>query len=415
MTTHVSLTGPNGPRAAAVRQEFSEAVCNDWIKLLEFATREGIIDPHAQGMLATAVEQARAVPNSLGSEFFYSYFRCLESLRGSDRHAAAGTALALGNVLLPQLATGNVSTPIPVLCAADGLVALPSAAPSAALRVDGPVVGPQDIDRFQEQITRAQKASWYARIAGWGVRGHTAPIDAEVSKYEERISKIAGEPAGLAVLDREPAQPIVRGLTAAATLLRDVAPEVAGEIAAVTEYVVPLRGDHFVGGSDIYLYGASFLRLESGWTPLCFADHLVHEAAHQLMHAEHELRPLLLNRDYVGAPSPIRTDPRPLYGTFHATFVFARLASFMDAFLARHPGSAEAELRLHRHLLGLLQGLHILEEHGALSNLGDQEMESWRELAAKLVARHGMPQPGLYLQLTWDYDEANSSLPVFRP
>lgn len=415
MTTHAPLTVADGPRAAALRQQFTEAVCSDWAKLLEFAAREKLIESPAHGMLADAVEQVRLLSNSLGSEFFHSYFRCLDCLRAGDRDAAARSVIILGNVLLPQLAAGRVTTPVPVLRTDEGLVVLPSGTPSETLSIDGPVVRPARIEQFREQIKRGQEATWYAKIDGWGVRGRTGPIDAEVAKYEARISKIAGEPAGLAVLDRAGAHPIVVGLTAAARLMREVAPQVAEEIATVTEYVVPLGGDHFVGGSDIYLYGASFLRLEPGWTPLCFADHLVHEAAHQLMHAEHELRPLLLNRDYVGAPSPIRTDPRPLYGTFHATFVFARLASFMDTFLAQHPRNTEAELRLHRHLLGFLQGLHILAEHGAFSNRGEHEFDAWRELAAELVSRHGMPDPDLYLRLTWDYEQANPGLPVFKP
>ncbi len=415
MITQSPLVVPTGVRGTALRREFTEVVCDDWIKILTFASTEDIIDTSVNGMLAAAIEEAKANPELLGSEFFHCYFRALECLRQQDWPSASAAVMTLGNVLLPLLAAGHIRIPLPVSCDSDGLAVLPSGLASAGVHMDGQVVDPAGADQLLEQITQAVESSWYAKIDGWGVRGHTGPIDSEVTKYEARISRITGEPAGLSVLDRAGAGPIVAGLTAAAELLRDVAPQVAEEISAVTEYVVPLGGDHFVGGSDIYLYGASFLRLDPAWTPLCFADHLVHEEAHEFMHAEHELRPLLLNRDFVGAPSPIRTDPRPLYGTFHATFVFARLASFMDLFLTQQPENSEAKLRLHRHLLGLLQGLYILAEHGIFSERGEREIEAWRELADKLVQAHGMPRPDLYLQLTWDYDRAHSDLPVYRP
>lgn len=410
-----SLSVADGSRARQLRQEFSEAVCNDWIKILDLAYRGDVVDAQDCSLLTNALEQMRSQTGALGSEFFHYYFRALERMRAPGRSDAAMAIMTLGNVLLPQLALGNISTRLPVRRDADGLVALPGGNPSGKIRIDQEIVEPEDIGSLREQIAQSVEASWYARVDGWGVRGHTDPIDSEVRKYDERVSRLAGKQAGLFLLDREAAEPIVTGLAAAADLLRDTAPEVAAEIAAVTEYVVPLGGDNFVGGSDIYLYGATFLRLDPRWSPLCFADHLVHEAAHELMHAEHELRPLLLNRDYVGAPSPIRSDPRPLYGTFHATFVFARLASFMDMYLSRHPGDAEGVQRLHRHLLGLLQGLLILDEHGEFSDRGQAEVTAWQGLAADLVRRHGMPSPELYSQLTYDYEPADPKLPIFRP
>lgn len=415
MMTQNPLSVPDAVRAAALRREFTEIVCDDWDKILEFASHERIVDSAVSDMLTVAIEQAKDRPEVLGSEFIHCYFRALESIRQQERQSAASAMLTLGNVLLPHLAGGYINTPVPVLRTDDGTAVLPSGASPGEIMLDGPVVDPDSIHQQREQIISSVESSWYARVDGWGVRGRTGPIDSEIVKYETRISRLVGESAGLSVLDRAAARPIVTGLAAAAELLRQVAPEVAQEIAEVTEYVVPLNGGHFVGGSDIYLYGASFLRLDPQWTSLCFADHLVHEAAHELLHAEHELRPLLLNRDYVGAPSPIRTDPRPLYGSFHATFVFARLASFMDMFLAGQQGNTEGEIRLHRHLLGLLQGLHILGKHGVFSSRGEQEVEAWRELAARLVRRHGMPEPELYERLDWDYERASSDLPLFRP
>lgn len=401
-----------------LRRSFAETVLADWRTVLAFAGRQGILDTASAAALAAALEEVD--PADVRSELIHQYFLALEGINAKDRAGAARAARTLGNVLLPLVAAGDVDVPVPV-AEADGLV-LPAAHPDArvAMPTVGGVAAVEEVRARREEIEAHVEASWVRRAGhgsvGVGVRGLTTPIAFEVQKYDERTSMLAGSPAGLRVLEigtRDGAA-VLDGIQQAMELIDSVDPGLAAEIAAVTEYVVLLDGLQFVGGSDIFLFGATFLRLDHRWTSLCFADHLVHEAAHQVLHVSQELDPLLLNREQMGQPSPIRSDARPLYGTFHATFVFLRLARFMHRMLEVGPPelAAEAEVRLHRHLLGLRQGLQILADYGELSPAGRDAVDEWMSAAAELTARVGEPDVRLYERLDWDYEPADGDLPL---
>jgi HEXXH motif-containing protein len=318
------------------------------------------------------------------------------------------------------VAAGIVSVDLPVWTSDDRTVPLPAGAPDARLRLplrDGcvPVAA---AGSAASQIEEHVAATWLVtrEQEQLGIRAATNPILVEIGKYDERSALLASRPTSLRPLDAgsDRGAAVVEGLLDAHDLIGAHDTQQAQEIATLTEYVVPMDGREFVGGSDLYLFGATFLRLREQWSALCYADHLVHEAAHQLLHAVQELRPLLLNRDQVGQPSPIRSDQRPMYGSFHATFVFLRLTQFMHRVV--HAGDPdnqrEAEIRLHRHLLGLLQGLQILKDHAVLSDDGQDEVDTWMETARDLVAAVGAPDPRLYRQLTWDYEPPDERLPL---
>ena len=129
-----------------------------------------------------------------------------------------------------------------------------------------------------------------------------------------------------------------------------------------------LDGVPFVGGSDVACFGASFFSLAPEWSDLCYADHIVHEAAHQRFHAEFEVEPALVNPADVNWSSPIRSDPRPLEGSFHATFVFVRLAQFFERVVDSCP-SFDAMTRLHRHLLGDRKSTRLNSSHLSVSRM----------------------------------------------
>ncbi|MFF3313742.1 aKG-HExxH-type peptide beta-hydroxylase [Streptomyces sp. NPDC002952] len=413
------LTVADGKHAASVRANFTRTILGDWSKILSFASHHQLVSSSHSQMLSEGLQQIVGARRPVSSELIHYYFQALDALQRKDKQAAAQAITWLGNVLVQYGAEGRMSGQVPVHVAADAGVGLPAARPNYRLPMAhrDALVDLSEIHSRGEEVSRSIQETWISKPSdALGIRGATSPVAFEVKKYNERTLALSGVDPHLRLLESDrDGKAVVERLHAAFRLVESVDAEQAAEISAVTEYVVPLRGSGFVGGSDIFLYGATFLRMQPEWSELCYADHLVHEAAHQLLHAEQELDPLLLNRDQTGQPSPIRSDPRPLYGSFHATFVFLRLSLFMkEALQNGSPELApEAEIRLHRHLLGLLQGLQIMVDYGEFSQRGRQVLDGWIEEAHMLRAFAGTPDPRKYGLLDWDYEPANSGLQLF--
>ncbi len=56
-----------------------------------------------------------------------------------------------------------------------------------------------------------------------------------------------------------------------------------------------------------------------------FLDHITHETSHLVLHTLMNVDPLITNGHAQRFDAPIRPDPRPLYGIYHATFVLSRI------------------------------------------------------------------------------------------
>lgn len=409
------LATPDSAHASYVRQSFTELVDADWRDILIAAKKRNWADAVTTDLLAAAL--AARSPGGARSEYYYAYFSCVDAIKKSDVPAIRRGIRALGNVLLEDFANGELQVEaLPVLTSGATLVV--PAGDALSRRLPAPAHGLADLSYLRaqgEQILATIERSWIRRTDGTPLRGNSLAVEAELEKYADQTLAISHQDPRLAVThSAQGAESVYTSkYVRALELIDEIDEDQAGEVRAVTEYVVPLKGAHFVGGSDITLFGASFLRLDKRWSELCFADHIIHEGTHQLLHAHQEVEPLLLNREASGIPSPIRKDPRPLYGSFHATFVFLRLSQFMAAVMGspREDLHGEARLRLHRHLLGLLQGLKILDENGVYTKRGREELDAWIGQARELVAFDGIPDPRLYNQVTWDYDDASSALP----
>jgi HEXXH motif-containing protein len=190
-------------------------------------------------------------------------------------------------------------------------------------------------------------------------------------------------------------------------LIRRCWPELYDEICSLTDHFTLIRGEPFIGGSAISCLGVSFFKLLPEWSDVCFADHIIHEAAHQRLHVEFEVEPALVNGSFIGSASPIRRDPRPLHGVLHATFVFLRLSLFFErAVEVEH--SPEAERRLHRHVLGLYSGIEQLDRYGEWNPRGAALFAAIREVADRLRRKIPAPDPALYSDLGPDYEPVSA-------
>lgn len=123
--------------------------------------------------------------------------------------------------------------------------------------------------------------------------------------------------------------------------LRDAAPELHGEVEIIVRDIVLARPDgtnliNYAGASSFALWGALTINAETHHDWIQFYRQIVHETAHNLLFGISREQPLVLDDPASRLPSPIRADPRPLDGIFHAAFVSAREALALDALLRRH-------------------------------------------------------------------------------
>lgn len=185
-------------------------------------------------------------------------------------------------------------------------------------------------------------------------------------------------------------------------LQRDL-PELAAEIAALVSQLiliaVPEAGPEdaaaqvvFDGGSSPMLWGAMVINASRHRSRLELLEVLVHESAHLLLYAHAQHEPLVLNDGGERYPSPLRQDPRPMDGLFHATWVSARMAYAM-ARLSRS-SSLEAALRrqallaAQQHRVHVAAGLAGIRAHALLTETGRRLIDAAE--AAMAPARLGV-------------------------
>lgn len=173
-------------------------------------------------------------------------------------------------------------------------------------------------------------------------------------------------------------------LVLARQLLSKAAPALAEEIPIlVTEVIfaadVTGAGSEFGGATSFQAWGALFLNGVRHTSLVSMVDGLVHEAAHALLFALSAGERLVENHGDNRYDFPLRADPRPMEGIFHATFVSARVHYAMDRLLAQ--GGLEASQRMEaestrdRTRRAFQQGNDIVRAHARPTAIGRQAME----------------------------------------
>jgi HEXXH motif-containing protein len=122
--------------------------------------------------------------------------------------------------------------------------------------------------------------------------------------------------------------------------LRDAAPELHGEVETVIRDIVMSQPDgtnliNYSGASSFALWGAFTINAETQREWLQIYRQIVHETGHNLLFGIARDEGLIADDPSIRHASPIRADPRPLDGIFHAAYVSAREALSFEALLAR--------------------------------------------------------------------------------
>ena len=191
----------------------------------------------------------------------------------------------------------------------------------------------------------------------------------------------------LAPIDAEEARAFARLLEEGFALMRQGLPELHAELSGIVHEVLLARapqGDamEFDGASHYQFWGLLVLNPRHHRTPLAVVEVLAHEASHALLFGLTVDEPLVLNPDEELFASPLRPDPRPMDGIYHATYVSARMCWAMEALAAsgildaadRRRALAAARKDRENHAAGQA----VLDAHGRPSATGRRIIEAAR-------------------------------------
>lgn len=229
--------------------------------------------------------------------------------------------------------------------------------------------------RLLDALVRAEPASRAMAI-------HTLGDDAlgdDTARYMRMMNSDPSLDLGFGIPERDVAAAFAARLDDGFRLLDTALPELAGEIRAIIRTIIiagsePTKTYQFDGGSHYQLWGALFLNANFHPDRVAVAEVLAHESAHSLLFGFCTDEALVLNDDEVLYASPLRVDPRPMDGIYHATFVSARMHWAMTA-LSASPVLDSAERERAREaaasdMRNFHAGYAVVAEHGALTALG---------------------------------------------
>ena len=213
----------------------------------------------------------------------------------------------------------------------------------------------------------------------------------ELEPHRQRYERLMGcEPDGDFVIlppDAAALAAFERELGPALALMRDAAPSLADEFDALVSELVMVSGEErrgykFDGGSCYMLWGALFLNVSIRRSRVALVEVLAHESAHMLLYGFAAEEPLVLNDDDELHPSPLRADPRPMDGIYHATYVSARMhwamGRLIDSGLLDASERSEAHAAREADARNFETGDEVVRRHGALTATGEALMRAAR-------------------------------------
>jgi hypothetical protein len=177
-----------------------------------------------------------------------------------------------------------------------------------------------------------------------------------------------------------------RGLIKDAFDLMDAGdPELAAEIRSLIREIVLAAGTleakamTFDGASAFMLWGAIIINANQRKGELAMVQMLAHESSHNLLFGLSADESLVENSPEELFPSPLRMDPRPMDGIYHATFVTARMHRAVKGLIesgilsAAQKEIAEKELADDARLFA--SGIETVDRFAKLTPLGKAVMD----------------------------------------
>lgn len=161
--------------------------------------------------------------------------------------------------------------------------------------------------------------------------------------------------------------------------IQNVSPDYFEETKALVSNVLVVHSNRFLAGSSFTLLG--LIVLVDNHDPNMTAEYIIHEAAHQYLYN-------LMTHDELCSgeglyTAPLRKDPRPLEGIYHAAFVLARIIDFYNKALATKTTLSKGfmEKQIDHYRLRYKGAYDLLVEKATFTDLGRDLLESSKKIA----------------------------------
>jgi hypothetical protein len=161
-------------------------------------------------------------------------------------------------------------------------------------------------------------------------------------------------------------------------------PALAGEIRALLRQIILAAGSKnpktmtFDGASSFMLWGAIIINANRSDGAIEMVQMLAHESAHNLLFGFSADESLVENDPGELFSSPLRKDPRPMDGIYHATFVTARMyrvvRELLESGILDAAAKEKAEKDLAENARLFKQGIETVWKHAKLTALGESVM-----------------------------------------
>ncbi|WP_166427231.1 aKG-HExxH-type peptide beta-hydroxylase [Nonomuraea mesophila] len=208
--------------------------------------------------------------------------------------------------------------------------------------------------------------------------------DPWVADYLHRANANSSAEGGLGDVSVAKASEAVSDLADAMARVDSVWPEMAGEIRAIVQQIVPIHSQDTMAFSNTALDGLLFIRTDLA-DPVVATERLIHETSHLRLNAVFTLSPFHDHPPSDRLHSPYRKTPRPVDGLVHGAFVFARIAEFHDR--ARRVSDSPAWSRRLREVLELqAEALDLIDSSVRLTPFGRAQCDDFRRSADTITS-----------------------------
>lgn len=222
-------------------------------------------------------------------------------------------------------------------------------------------------------------------------------VDSELLKiYRQSLDNDPGTVYGFLPPAEKDSLRMQVSINNAMNLMQETVPDLYAEITEIiTEILLasaPKTKDapKFDGASSYQLWGAVALNADNHKSDIEMLETLAHECAHCLLFGLTVDEPLVRNDDNERYQSPLRDDPRPMDGIYHATFVAARMHYAMQEVLKSSiltdEQREECKTRLAASRKAFGDGYAVLSEFAEYSDTGREIMQNAREYMQQVAS-----------------------------
>lgn len=148
------------------------------------------------------------------------------------------------------------------------------------------------------------------------------------------------------------------------------------EINTLVTRLKMFNGKALKASTSASVFGAIYLKTSPPGESIeaYLADHIIHETSHLCLDILLAFDKIILNDDSERFEAPIRIDPRPMFGIFHATFVLSRMIRLFQKIA---DGRQEYLDRLELFREQFDKGINVIEKHALLTEKGKRIRDSF--------------------------------------